>query len=165
MQLPNQTMPNYLSDFPFYEQFRQGPFGLYFKRMKSIKQSLASSHSIMNPEDECKIDAVSKQSTNSKYKTVLCTNLEEKGFCQFGEGCIYAHGVEELRVKNVPTKYKTIKCEQFSKNGKCKYGARCNFIHCDDNELAISEKISVKTLKPKAKKIIYSCYDKSEVDA
>ena len=33
---------------------------------------------------------------SNKYKTELCKNFEEKGFCNYWYKCKYAHGVEEL---------------------------------------------------------------------
>lgn len=67
---------------------------------------------------------------NIKYKTELCKFYEIKGFCQYGDNCAYAHGVENLRSKVTnTTAYRTRKCNQFFEKGYCPYGSRCQFMH------------------------------------
>lgn len=67
---------------------------------------------------------------NKKYKTELCKYFEIKGYCKYGENCIYAHGEENLRLKVTNTKaYRTKKCDKFYENGYCPYGNRCQFAH------------------------------------
>ncbi|OMJ64994.1 hypothetical protein SteCoe_40036 [Stentor coeruleus] len=39
---------------------------------------------------------------NEKYKTELCRNWQN-GFCSFNGKCVFAHGKEELREKNLAT--------------------------------------------------------------
>ena len=66
-----------------------------------------------------------------KYKTEICRKWE-LGTCEFGDGCSFAHGFEELRCKsNMGQKYKTKKCKQFHEQGVCQYGTRCQFKHRD----------------------------------
>ena len=36
----------------------------------------------------------------SNFKTVMCKNYREKGFCKFGDKCTFAHGKDELRRKD-----------------------------------------------------------------
>ena len=36
-------------------------------------------------------------SSPKKYKTEMCKNLIESGYCRFGANCHYAHGEEERR--------------------------------------------------------------------
>ena len=70
-----------------------------------------------------------------KFKTELCKNFSETGYCRYGDNCQFAHGVHDLartcrqemeaEVKN----YKTQKCRQFWKEMFCKYGERCHFRH------------------------------------
>ena len=36
-------------------------------------------------------------SQNNKYKTSLCNNFENEGFCKFGDNCKFAHGESDLR--------------------------------------------------------------------
>ena len=65
-----------------------------------------------------------------KYKTELCKYYESQGFCQYGDKCAYAHGVENLRSKVTnTTAYRTKKCTQFFEQGYCPYGSRCQFAH------------------------------------
>ena len=67
---------------------------------------------------------------NKKYKTELCKYFEIRGYCKYGENCIYAHGEENLRLKVTNTKaYRTKKCDKFFEKGYCPYGNRCQFVH------------------------------------
>lgn len=67
---------------------------------------------------------------NKKYKTELCKYFEIRGYCKYGENCIYAHGEENLRLKVTNTNaYRTKKCYKFFENGYCPYGNRCQFAH------------------------------------
>jgi len=63
------------------------------------------------------------------YKTELCRAFEEGRPCKFGDGCLFAHGRDQLR--NVPRhpKYKTEICRVYHSGGTCPYGVRCRFIH------------------------------------
>ena len=36
-------------------------------------------------------------SQNNKYKTSLCNNFENEGFCKFGDNCKFAHGESDLK--------------------------------------------------------------------
>jgi len=60
-----------------------------------------------------------------KYKTEICRNWQE-GNCPFGESCVYAHGIEELRCKS---NCRARDCKQFLESGYCFYGSRCQFSH------------------------------------
>jgi len=80
---------------------------------------------------------------NPRFKTEICRNFKENGKCQYDDLCQFAHGRNELRLKdrhmNVSqdvvrhNKYKTKLCQKFWIQGYCAYGPRCNFIH-NDNE-------------------------------
>ena len=59
------------------------------------------------------------------YKAVLCQNFLN-GYCVFGENCINAHCITEL--KRHP-KYKTKLCRNYNIAGFCYYGPFCQFIH------------------------------------
>jgi len=78
-------------------------------------------------KEEVKINSFG---VNKKYKTELCKYFEIKGYCKYGENCIYAHGEENLRLKVTNTKaYRTKKCDKFFEKGYCPYGNRCQFAH------------------------------------
>jgi len=65
-----------------------------------------------------------------KYKTEACKYWAEKGYCEFGDQCAFAHGNVEMRQKShISSNYKTKKCNQFHETGYCPYGVRCQFIH------------------------------------
>lgn len=66
------------------------------------------------------------------YKTTLCNNWEESGFCPLGSCCLFAHGAGELRKLKKHPKYKTKHCRTWQKTGACKYGDSCQFIHDDE---------------------------------
>lgn len=68
----------------------------------------------------------------TRYKTELCRQFEEKGHCQYGEKCQFAHGIVEKRFVERHPKYKTEMCRTFHQQGFCSYGLRCNFIHNED---------------------------------
>lgn len=60
-----------------------------------------------------------------------CKYWTEKGYCEYGDQCAFAHGNNEIRQKpNISSNYKTKKCNQFHETGYCPYGVRCQFIHC-----------------------------------
>lgn len=65
------------------------------------------------------------------YRTELCHLFAEKGHCQYGDGCAFAHGKEELRYRPRHPKHKTQLCRLYHSQGKstCPYGQRCRFIH------------------------------------
>jgi len=79
----------------------------------------------------------------------MCKNYEIKGFCKFGLKCCFAHGYEELRVKNhLNQKYKSKICKHFHRAGFCPYGSRCQYFHIKDSYdeflMAFTEKLQLK---------------------
>ena len=87
------------------------------KNIKNQKKKL--SKAIM--EEEKKKDP--------KYKTELCKTYSETGECPYGRKCRFAHGKEELFLKDNGINYKKIECKSFSELGFCLYGSRCSFKH------------------------------------
>lgn len=71
------------------------------------------------------------------YKTELCKNFMENGYCEFNDECAYAHGMAELNFKQkTPNKnYKTKMCKKWHVEtpGKCSYGEKCQFIHNENS--------------------------------
>eukprot|EP00047_Mylnosiga_fluctuans_P002299 m.223981 g.223981 ORF g.223981 m.223981 type:complete len:243 (+) comp11014_c0_seq1:154-882(+) len=73
----------------------------------------------------------------TKYKTKLCRNFTQKGHCNFGSTCMFAHGDHDLQSpygipqpgRSDPTKYKTKLCKHFTSTGQCPFGERCGFAH------------------------------------
>lgn len=78
----------------------------------------------------------------SRFKTELCRQYDELGACDYGDRCMYAHGVEEL--KQLPyrhPKFKTERCSAFHDLGYCMFGPRCSFVHHRDTLEQIVQKI------------------------
>eukprot|EP01023_Acetabularia_acetabulum_P050536 TRINITY_DN5477_c0_g1_i3.p4 TRINITY_DN5477_c0_g1~~TRINITY_DN5477_c0_g1_i3.p4 ORF type:complete len:133 (+),score=13.99 TRINITY_DN5477_c0_g1_i3:49-447(+) len=70
------------------------------------------------------------------YKTEVCLLWSEKGQCEFGDSCKYAHGdVELVQVKRHP-KFKSELCKHFTESGTCPFGRRCHFSHDTDGSLS-----------------------------
>ena len=74
------------------------------------------------------------QNFRVNYKTELCRNWVQKGFCEFDYECAYAHGHDELHSKKqnpYHKNYKTKMCRNWHVDtpGKCSYGDKCQFIH------------------------------------
>ena len=68
-----------------------------------------------------------------KYKTELCKKFQATGQCPYGYKCRFAHGKEELIIKNQGKNYKKRFCKSFHETGYCPYGSRCNFRHDERN--------------------------------
>jgi len=75
------------------------------------------------------VDFEEEKRKDPKYKTELCKSWIETHFCAYGNKCRFAHGKEELVVKNQNSNYKKKSCKSFIKYGFCPYGSRCNFKH------------------------------------
>ena len=67
----------------------------------------------------------------STYKTEICRSHQYSGCCEYGSSCQFAHGLDELRTREVDVKFKTERCKNFHQFGPstCWYGPRCKFIH------------------------------------
>jgi len=90
------------------------------RKSRPKKENIASV-----PED--KVD-------KTKYKTEMCKNWIEVGFCRYGGKCQFAHGDHELMGKAPPVnnqKYKSKTCTTFAETLFCPYGQRCLFRHED----------------------------------
>ncbi|KAI9310530.1 hypothetical protein BX666DRAFT_2006811 [Dichotomocladium elegans] len=78
------------------------------------------------------------------YKTEMCRNWAEMGYCRYGKKCRFAHGEQELRMVQRHVRYKTEICRTYHRTGTCLYGVRCTFIHDnDDDTTSTSSTISV----------------------
>eukprot|EP01025_Chloroclados_australasicus_P015556 TRINITY_DN1747_c1_g1_i1.p2 TRINITY_DN1747_c1_g1~~TRINITY_DN1747_c1_g1_i1.p2 ORF type:complete len:387 (-),score=45.60 TRINITY_DN1747_c1_g1_i1:3883-5043(-) len=70
------------------------------------------------------------------YKTEMCLLWSEKGHCEFGDACKYAHNEEELvQIKRHP-KFKSELCRHFTETGTCPFGRRCHFVHDLDGSVS-----------------------------
>jgi hypothetical protein len=73
-------------------------------------------------------------------KTELCKNWELYQSCYFKDNCSFAHGENELRVKNNSNnnKFKTKMCKAFAEKKWCQFGNRCQYRHVFDCPKIIS---------------------------
>ena len=65
----------------------------------------------------------------TKYKTELCKNWIEVGFCRYEEQCKFAHGAHEMVVPQQENTKRDKNCKTFFKTKQCPYGVRCQFNH------------------------------------
>ena len=76
-----------------------------------------------------KVDIEEEKRKDPKYKTELCKSFMEDNFCKYGNKCRFAHGEDELVIKEKINNYKRKLCKSFFNEGFCNYGIRCNFQH------------------------------------
>eukprot|EP01023_Acetabularia_acetabulum_P018513 TRINITY_DN1933_c1_g1_i3.p1 TRINITY_DN1933_c1_g1~~TRINITY_DN1933_c1_g1_i3.p1 ORF type:complete len:249 (+),score=40.31 TRINITY_DN1933_c1_g1_i3:218-964(+) len=82
------------------------------------------------------------------YKTELCMLWLQKGFCEFGSQCKFAHSEQEKRNVEKNPKYKTKICRHLVENGNCPFGRRCHFLH--PNEPPASSRLPIfQSLAPR----------------
>lgn len=84
----------------------------------------------------------SDNNPNPRFKTAICINFKMKGICPYGDLCQFAHGIEELRLRD-PNKYKTKHCPNYWIAGYCPYGPRCIFIHQEKENRKSGEASSI----------------------
>lgn len=73
------------------------------------------------------------------FKTELCRNFTERGKCDYGDRCKFAHGEHDLRPRHFDRKYKTQLCRNYHETGECRFKTRCKFIH-DEQHVTIEGK-------------------------
>ena len=74
-----------------------------------------------------------------KFKTEMCKNFSENGYCPYGEKCQFAHGAHELVAVCGQGKRRCEKkkCRSFWQKSMCGYGTRCQFSHCEKKEKSL----------------------------
>ena len=74
-----------------------------------------------------------KMLEETRFKTNICRNIMDRGYCSYGDHCQFAHGTDEMRRLEQDSKYKTKRCQRYwSSVGGCPYGPRCKFLHYED---------------------------------
>lgn len=84
------------------------------------------------------VDKQSEKLKDPKYKSEMCKKYEEKGFCDYGNSCRFAHGKDDLlqnEKDKEDIKYKVKNCMSFHTLGYCPYGIKCNFKHSNIKSL------------------------------
>mmetsp|Transcript_19933 Transcript_19933/g.34297 ORF Transcript_19933/g.34297 Transcript_19933/m.34297 type:complete len:273 (-) Transcript_19933:493-1311(-) len=74
-------------------------------------------------------DHLKLRAKDTRHKTELCRNWEEKRICPYGIKCLFAHGVDELRNVKRNVLFKTSPCYWYYRIGICYHGPRCVFAH------------------------------------
>lgn len=108
-----------------------------------VEENKSKSRQIIPP-----VQQQQPQQASPLYKTRLCERFETEGTCPYGPKCNFAHGINELRGKEIqqentvpiPTMatanqmmdsgnqlFKTRLCEKFIKEKFCQYGPKCHF--------------------------------------
>ena len=82
------------------------------------------------PKESLKKCGKTSLKINLRYKTEKCRQYYETGQCDYGQRCMFAHGIHELNTEvSRPPKYKTRMCTTFEYHSFCSFGARCAFVH------------------------------------
>lgn len=82
-----------------------------------------------NDSEEMKKDI---QVIEKNFKTEVCKAWLDGKHCRWGDNCLFAHGISELRERtDRHKKFKTILCSSYHSTGYCPYGSRCSFIHSE----------------------------------
>ncbi|XAR51506.1 hypothetical protein NMG60_11006153 [Bertholletia excelsa] len=93
-------------------------------------QVLKGSQQIYVPGTKEEEDAVELElCMQGMLKTELCNKWHEGGKCPYGENCLFAHGIYELRPVIRHPRYKTKICRVVLAGATCPYGHRCHFRH------------------------------------
>jgi hypothetical protein len=84
-----------------------------------------------NPVSQKHIHIYQEYLKDPKFKTEMCKNWERTHSCPYYNKCRFAHGREELMIKesNNNPNHKAKDCLNFFKYGYCSYGRRCCFKH------------------------------------
>lgn len=78
------------------------------------------------------VSASGRTTDESKYKTELCKNWIEKGYCSYGGKCRFAHGVKEIKSKLMFNYlFRSKPCFEFHEKLHCMYGVRCLYYHSE----------------------------------
>ena len=78
------------------------------------------------------LNIAEKADEANRFKTEMCKNWSETGFCRYNKKCQFAHGEHELSepAKRVhESRYKKKKCRAFHLTNSCMYGSRCIYNH------------------------------------
>lgn len=84
-----------------------------------------------------KVKEAEQQINKQLYKTELCESFTTKGHCKYGNKCQFAHGLDELKIKERRNNFRTKPCVNWAKLGYCPYGKRCCFKHGNDRDIQI----------------------------
>eukprot|EP01025_Chloroclados_australasicus_P011805 TRINITY_DN1525_c2_g2_i1.p2 TRINITY_DN1525_c2_g2~~TRINITY_DN1525_c2_g2_i1.p2 ORF type:complete len:258 (+),score=24.66 TRINITY_DN1525_c2_g2_i1:385-1158(+) len=82
--------------------------------------------------DAIECTKIVSQREKKLFKTEMCLLWIEKGFCEYGSQCKFAHHMDERRTLQRHPKFKTQICRHFVQTGACPFGRRCHFRHGDE---------------------------------
>lgn len=93
------------------------------------------------------IEIFNERLKDSKFKTEMCKNWEKQGSCPYNNKCRFAHGKNELMIKEINASIHKVKdCYTFFKYGYCLYGRRCCYRHDERNISSIQRSYSLSIL-------------------
>ena len=101
---------------------------------KLPSDEISKSCELQELEKKLSLNSIDSSTTNpkgaGKFKTELCKNFMESGYCNYGDKCRFAHGKEDLVFRPIlNSKYKSKPCMSFHTLNYCPYGNRCLFKH------------------------------------
>lgn len=93
------------------------------------------------------IEIFNERLKDAKFKTEMCKNWEKDGSCPYNNKCRFAHGKNELMVKEKNASFHKIKdCYTFFRYGYCLYGRRCCYRHDERSINIIQRSYSLEVL-------------------
>ncbi|XP_054168815.1 zinc finger protein mex-6-like [Oppia nitens] len=97
----------------------------------STTSSSTSTSSSSSSSSSLSSSAPTTPSQLTFYKTELCCQFAEYGYCDYGDRCLFAHGSDQLKpLPPTNCQYKVRLCANYhGLRGYCSFGNRCKFIH------------------------------------
>ena len=113
------------------QQLIQNPEENKITKPKNKNKKKSSKKNKKDKLEQQKQDLLLGKIDKTKFKTEMCKNWIEQGYCRYGTKCQFAHGNVEVIIKKDPVhdKYKSKQCKQFHEKAFCPYGKRCQFRH------------------------------------
>lgn len=128
-----------------YRNQTPAKFAAKNRAQKALSESTDDENSVESfdcecPDNEYEFPHNSDSAKSPKYKTEMCKNYSEMGYCPYYEKCQFAHGYHDMiltpelfeRLSRQASKPR--RCKNFWNTGQCAYGLRCQFSHYEVNQ-------------------------------